>query len=146
MTPEQLAATHARAFDRGDRGWSSAEFATLLDCPGALVVGEDRAFALGRVIADEAELLTLATDPAARRQGLARAVLAAFEAQARARGATRAFLEVAADNAAARALYALAEWDIIARRSAYYARSPEPAVDALVLTKSLGAELHAPAP
>jgi len=146
MTPEALAATHARAFAGVDRGWSSAEFAALLQSPGVFAVGDDRAFALGRVTADEAELLTLATDPGARRQGRARAALDAFEASARARGAAGAFLEVAEDNAAARGLYAAAGWEIIARRAAYYPRPAAPAADALVLAKPFGAEPRPPAP
>jgi len=146
MTPEALASTHARAFAGVDRGWSSAEFAALLQGPGVFTVGDDRAFALGRVTADEAELLTLVTDPGARRQGRGRAALDAFEAAARARGAARAFLEVAEDNAAARGLYAAAGWEIIARRAAYYPRPAAPAADALVLAKPFGVEPRPPAP
>ncbi|MFN4101064.1 MAG: GNAT family N-acetyltransferase, partial [Pararhodobacter sp.] len=107
MTPEALAALHARAFATPPP-WSAAGFAGLLDSPLVFLTADaqGRAFALGRVVAGEAELLTLATDPAARRQGLARAQMAAFEREAQARGAVTAFLEVAEDNAAARALYA----------------------------------------
>ena len=137
MTPEALADTHARAFAGQGRGWSAAEFADLLDDRHVFSVGCARCFALGRVVADEAELLTLATDPPARRQGLARAALAAFEAAARARGATSGFLEVAEDNAAARALYVAAHWQEVARRAAYYPRAGGPAVDALLLAKPL---------
>jgi len=137
MTPETLSAAHARAFAGQGRGWSAAEFADLLDSPHTFVAGDARALALGRVIADEAELLTLATDPLYRRQGLARAVLAVFEAGARERGAVRGFLEVADDNAAARALYAAAQWRECARRAAYYPRAPRRAADALILEKSL---------
>jgi len=137
MTPEAFAATHARAFDGQGRGWSAAEFAALLDSPHVFAVGRARAFALGRAIADEAELLTLATDPAHRRQGLARAALAAFEAEARARGVVRGFLEVACDNAAARALYAAAKWREYARRPGYYPRMGGSAADALILEKYL---------
>lgn len=138
MTPEAMAATHARAFAGQGRAWSAAEFAALLDSPHVFAKGCARAFALGRVIADEAELLTLATDPAHRRAGLARAALAAFEAEARARGAGRGFLEVAADNEGARALYAAAQWRECARREAYYPRADGPAADALLLEKPLG--------
>ncbi|MFB9148494.1 GNAT family N-acetyltransferase [Roseovarius ramblicola] len=137
MTPETLAATHTRAFAGQGRNWSAVEFAALLDSPHVFVVGDARAFALGRAIADEAELLTLATDPAHRRTGLARAALAAFEAEARARGAQRGFLEVAADNAAARALYAAARWHGCACRPGYYPRADAEAVDALVMKKRL---------
>ena len=136
MTPEALAALHARAM-APDRGWSAAEFADLLDNAHAFALGDARAFALGRAVAGEAELLMLATDPAHRRQGLARARLAAFEAEARARGASIAFLEVAADNAPARVLYTAAGWVERARRPAYYARPKGPAADALIMVRAL---------
>jgi ribosomal-protein-alanine N-acetyltransferase len=138
MTPEAMAEIHARAFAGQGRGWSAAEFAALLDSPHVFVAGDARAFALGRAVADEAELLTLATDPAARRQGLARAALAGFEAGARARRAVRGFLELAEDNAPARALYAGARWRDCARRPGYYPRAGGVAVDALILEKHLG--------
>lgn len=138
MTPETLAAAHARAFAGNARAWSAAEFAALLDSPHVFASGNARAFALGRVIADEAELLTLATDPAHRRKGLARAALAAFETEARARGAVRGFLEVADDNAAARALYAVAQWCECARRPGYYPRAGGSVADALIMEKTLG--------
>jgi len=137
MTPEMLAATHARAFAGQGRGWSAAEFAALLDSKLVFAAGAANAFALGRVVADEAELLTLATDPAARRRGLGRAALDAFEAGARARGAARGFLEVAEDNAPARALYAACLWRGAGRRAAYYPRAGGRAVDALILEKPL---------
>ncbi len=94
-------------------------------------------FALGRVIADEAELLTLAVDPELRRQGTGRACLTGFCDTARARAATTAFLEVAADNAAAIALYKTAGFALTAIRRAYYKRQNAPDVDALVMTLSL---------
>ena len=111
-----------------------AEFAGLLESPLVFAVGDARAFALGRVIADEAELLTLACDPAYRRKGLGRARLAGFEAEARARGAVTAFLEVAADNLPAHALYEAADYAEVARRAGYYALGT---VDALILRKAL---------
>ncbi|MBC7131836.1 MAG: GNAT family N-acetyltransferase [Roseovarius sp.] len=120
MTPEALALTHARAFAGQGRAWSAAEFADLLASPHVLAIGDARAFALGRVVAGEAELLTLATDPGHRRAGRARACLVAFMAQARARGARTAFLEVAEDNAPARALYEQAGFAEAGRRAGYY--------------------------
>jgi len=134
MTPDEMAACHARAFAGQGRAWSMAEFAGLLESPLVFAVGDARAFALGRVIADEAELLTLACDPAHRRKGLGRARLAGFEAEARARGAVTAFLEVAADNLPAHALYEAADYAEVARRAGYYARGT---VDALILRKAL---------
>lgn len=136
MTPEALAALHACAL-APERGWSAADFADLLDSTHVFALGDARAFALGRAVAGEAELLMLATDPAHRRKGLARACLAAFEAEARARGAAMAFLEVAADNVAARALYAAAGWAERAQRPGYYSRSEGQAADALIMARAL---------
>jgi ribosomal-protein-alanine N-acetyltransferase len=53
-------------------------------------------------------------------------------------GAERMFLEVAEDNAAARALYARAGFAEAGRRRGYYARPDGPAADALVLALDLG--------
>lgn len=137
MTPEDLARTHARAFAGQSRGWTAQEMADLMQSPLVFALGDARAFALGRAIADEAELLTLATDPDHRRKGLARARLAAFEAAAKAHGARIAFLEVAADNAGARALYAAAGYVQTARRKGYYPHLGRGSVDALILQKSI---------
>jgi len=134
MTPEEMAICHARAFTGSSRAWSVAELTDLLASPLVFTLGDARAFALGRVIVDEAELLTLACDPAHRREGLGRARLAGFEAEARARGAVTAFLEVAADNLPAHALYEAADYAEVARRTGYYARGT---VDALILRKAL---------
>lgn len=133
MTPEAMAALHARAFEGKARAWGAAEFEGLLESGHVFVVGGNRAFALGRALAGEAELLTLATDPDLRSLGLGRAALIAFEEAARGRGANRAFLEVAADNAPARALYRSRGFEEIARRAAYYRQG----VDALILEKLL---------
>ena len=136
-TPEILAATHAAANDR-DRPWTAAEFAALLEGAGAILTGDARSFVLGRVTLDEAEVLTLATAPAHRRQGLARGALDAFVAAAAARGAGRVFLDVAEDNAAALALYRAAGFREIGRRRDYFVRAGG-AVAGLVMARD-GAE------
>lgn len=133
---QALAATHAAAFTT-ERPWTAPEFADLLVQPTTLLVGDARSFLLARVILDEAEILTLATHPDHRRQGLARAALADFLDRARASGATRAFLDVAADNGPARALYAGAGFTEIARRKGYYTASDGTRADALVLASDL---------
>jgi ribosomal-protein-alanine N-acetyltransferase len=137
VTPADLAALHARAFTT-PRPWSEAEFAALLADPLAfLLVEGDAGFLLGRAVAGEAELLTIAVLPEARRLGLGRRLVGRFIYQARLRGADSAFLEVAEDNAAARALYLAAGFAEAGRRRGYY-RTPEgKAVDALVLVRSL---------
>ena len=138
MTPETLADLHGKAFS-ATRSWSRSEFASLLSQPGTILTGGNQCFTLLRVTLDEAEVLTIATDPAYRRQGLARAALHEAEAQARTMGATQVFLEVAEDNAAAKALYALGGYTQVGRRPGYYIPQNGPPVAALVLRKSLSA-------
>ncbi len=139
MTPEALARLHARAFTGVPRPWSTAEFATLLASPGVQLVDAGSGFAVIRTAAGEAELLTLAVAPEARRRGHGRALLARAEARAAAAGAAEMFLEVAADNAAARALYAAAGYAEAGLRRGYYSASGGAAADALVLRKALEA-------
>ncbi len=137
LTPEELAELHERAYAGQGRAWSGAEFGELLASPHVFVAGDARAFALGRVVADEAELLTIATDPEHRRCGLGRVVLAMFETDAKMRGAVRAFLEVAEDNAAAMALYAAAGYREIDRRTGYYRAPDGGRTDAVVMDKPI---------
>lgn len=139
MTPEALARIHAQAFS-STRAWSAAEFRSLLDQPGMVLTGDDRAFALLRVTLDEAEVLTIATAPEHRRKGLARAVLAQAETAVQTLGAAVIFLEVAEDNDAARALYAQAGYAQIGRRPGYYLPKDAAPVAALVLRKAVVAK------
>jgi len=131
-----MAALHAACF-AVPRPWSAAEIAGLLTSPGVFVTPESAGFAMGRIAADEVELLTLAVDPGARRQGTGRRLVAAFLQAARTRGAARAFLEVAADNVAAVALYLQAGFTVCGRRRGYYHPASGPAVDALVMERVL---------
>lgn len=67
--------------------------------------GRTLSLALGSVADGHVYLGEVATDPAARRRGLARRVVSGVLERARAHGARRAFLGVVADNAPARSLY-----------------------------------------
>ena len=133
-----LAEIHAEAFDDS---WSAADIATLLDAPGtrafaARFDGAPAAFILCRVVADEAEILTLATIPAGRRRGAAAALIDAGAAAALADGAVNLFLEVAQDNRAAVALYNGKGFVEVGRRRGYY-RRPDGAVAALLMRLDL---------
>lgn len=134
MKPDELAQVHAAAFT-DQRAWSASEFADFLGTAGVILCGDVRSFILGRVTLDEAEILTLATDPANRRQGLARAALRDFETQAATTGATRVFLEVAEDNTAAKHLYSNMNYHIIGTRPNYYARPNGTKVAATIMQK-----------
>ncbi len=139
MTPEALAALHARCF-RSPPPWSAADFAGFLTDPLAfLLVEGDAGFLLGRAVAGEAELLTIAVAPEARRLGLGRKLFARFLYQAQLRGADRAFLEVKADNAPALALYESAGFSPAGRRRGYYQEPDGSRTDALVLARDLAA-------
>jgi len=140
MTPEALAALHARAFTDTPRPWTVVEFAAFLAEASTIVVFLPEGFVVGRVAGPEAELLTLAVEPAARRGGIGRRLVRAFEATARARGAEEALLEVAVTNGPARALYAALGYAQVGRRRGYYARAGAPPVDGLVLAKPLAVE------
>lgn len=132
MTAGELAVLHARSFV-SPRPWTEAEFAGLLESSGCVLHTTAGGFLLGRTVAGEAELLTLAVDPAARRTGQGRDLVGRFLVTCAAQGAEAAFLEVASDNPAALALYLTTGWIQAGRRRDYYA----PGVDALVLRHAL---------
>jgi ribosomal-protein-alanine N-acetyltransferase len=133
-----LAKVHAQAFDPS---WPPESFTELLDSPGVFALaateGEPVALILMRAAAGEAEVLTLAVAPAHHRKGVAFALLIAGLELAEGMGAQTAFLEVAADNAAALGLYRKAGFDAVGRRAAYYNRPKGEPADALVLRRTL---------
>lgn len=132
-----MAALHGRCFTT-PRPWNEVEFAGLLTDPLAfLLVEADAGLLLGRAVAGEAELLTLAVAPEARRRGLGQRLVGRFLYQARLRGAQSAFLEVAEDNVPAQVLYARAGFAPAGRRRGYYAGPNGAVVDALVLRREL---------
>jgi ribosomal-protein-alanine N-acetyltransferase len=133
MTPQALAALHAVAF-APDRGWSATEFADLCAAPDVRLFTVEHGFALVRVVAEEAELLTLAVDPAHRRRGFADRLMRAWMGGC---PALTAFLEVAEDNTAAQALYAKHGFAPVGRRRAYYTRPGARPVDALLMQSAL---------
>ncbi len=136
MTPEDLARIHARAMIVPP-AWSAPTFEGFLAARGCVLATSDTGFALGRVVLDEAELLTLAVDPDARRRGEGRKCLLGFEKKAVEIGAIRVFLEVAVTNDAARGLYAGAGYREAGLRRAYYPACDGHPIDALVMSKIL---------
>ena len=135
-----MAVLHAAAFETP---WPEADIAQLLVAIGGFGVVARRGdqppagFVLARAIAGEAEILTLAADPAQRRRGIGLALLTVAIGIARENGAGAMFLEVADDNTAAVALYAKAGFTEAGRRRAYYRRAGGKAVDARVLRLDL---------
>ena len=134
MTPGDLAALHAAAFTQ-ERPWSTHEFAELLAHPLTHIETAEAGFALWRGIAGEAELLTIAVDPAHQRHGLGTALMRGWMAAA-SRSCDSAFLEVASDNTSACALYQKHGFEVVATRAGYYKRETARA-DALVMRAAL---------
>ena len=91
-----------------------------------------RAHCAIEVVADEVHVHNLAVAPGARRQGLARRLLALALGIAARQGAAVALLEVRDGNAAARALYGGMGFAEVGRRFAYYSAPTE---DAILLTR-----------
>jgi ribosomal-protein-alanine N-acetyltransferase len=140
----QLSVLHGASFRDG---WSDADFRTWLSRPEAFATlairanvnreWEAVAFGLALAAGDDAELLTIATLPDARRQGVGREILAALDREAQKRGLARWVLEVARSNVAAGALYKSAGFVEIGVRKAYYLQG-EGREDALVLSRPVG--------
>ena len=129
------------ALEGFSEGWDAAAFAQLLAMPGAeaalaLEAEEPVGFLLTRRAADEAEIITIATRPGARRRGVGRQLLSHHQADLAARGVKHMFLEVAASNRAAIALYATSGFLEVGRRKGYYQR-PDGREDAIVMRREL---------
>ncbi|MEM9426809.1 MAG: GNAT family N-acetyltransferase [Pseudomonadota bacterium] len=160
MKAHALARLHARAM-RVPGPWTETDFDELLATKASFFVhssvdkypgereelrpshvaatkqAQDLAgFALGRIVLDEAELLTLAVDPDHQREGIGRRCLGLFESEAALRGAAKAYLEVAETNQAAIALYHASGWVQNGRRKAYY-KSTDARIDAILMSKTL---------
>ena len=112
-----LARLHAECFVK-PRPWTAQEFREILLGSGVFLASDAGGFVIGRA-------------------GLGRDLLSAYEDGARARGAARSFLEVAADNAAAIGLYLSHGYARFGLRRGYYVATDGGATDALILEKNL---------
>lgn len=126
--------------------WSLDTVRRLAGIGGAVVLLAEResdgaalGYLIGQVIADEAEVHSVAVTAAARRRGLGRRLLRSFEALAAGLGAGSVVLEVAADDPAARTLYDTAGYAVVALRQGYYRIGRPAPVDAEVRRRRLGA-------
>jgi len=134
-----FAALHRQAFDRA---WSANELQRVIDGPCTFTLEAVRqetplGFIVVRAVAGEAEILTLAVHPDARRRGLGRALVESAAITAKGFGAEAFWLEVAVDNAAAIALYAATGFQAAGGRPRYYAGKEGERIDALVMRRLL---------
>lgn len=139
-----LSEIHGSAFNRG---WSDAEFESLLVQPGVQALlacyrnraGREAAagFILYRLAADEAEILSVAVRPDFRRRGIGRMLIEEATRHVYREGARDIHLEVEGTNVAAIALYRGVEFRESGRRSGYYAQGRETPGGALVMLRQL---------
>ena len=127
-----MADIHARSFARA---WNAADIRRLLDGRGVISVvaraeGAGReppcGFAIAREAADEAEIITIATDPAHRRSGVGKALMRDIIRRLHGDRIARLFLEVSEDNAPAIALYRNLGFRKVGLRKGYYASAATP--------------------
>lgn len=136
------AAIHAAGFARG---WSPTDIESLIADRGVvgdgLFLGGDqkrpKGFVLSRAVLDEAEILTIALEPAIRGRGFSRVLLERHLEALRREGVARLHLEVDEANAPARALYARFGFAQVGRREGYYQRADGSRAAALTLSLDL---------
>ncbi len=132
MTFDEMAAIHAACFTT-PKPWSAVEIASTLDSDFVFLLTEPNGFLIGRVVAGEAELITLAVDPSARKRGTGGRLVDGFLREAGLRGAESVFLEVLASNLPAQSLYARKGFEPKGKRRGYYLMPESARQDALIL-------------
>jgi ribosomal-protein-alanine N-acetyltransferase len=135
----RLAEVHGASFHRG---WGEGEFEgmiaernTLIQCLrlGRKTIG----FAVSRIGADEAEILSVAIDAGHRGRGLSRDLLLTHLGHLAGRGVRRIFLEVEENNAPARRLYERTGFATVGRRERYYRQPSGEQLNALLMRRDL---------
>ncbi len=136
-----LAKLHAQGFRRG---WPREDFAAYIagrDTPVYVACDAKRkiaGFAMLRLAADEAELITIAVDSRWRRKGVGAAIMHALCADLMLTPARRLFLEVAEDNPAAIRLYGRLGFARIGERQGYYPHEDGRPATAIVMARDVG--------
>lgn len=124
--------------------WSEASMQETLSHPGSTAflarvrdgadaLPEPAGFVIGQLAADEAEILSIGVLPKFQRRGVGTLLIEGLARAAKRAEAKRLFLEVAADNQAAFALYRRCGFTAIGMRKGYYNRTNGEPQDALVL-------------
>lgn len=111
--------------------WGAADFSDLKKS-GCEIIASDHGFVVWRVVADEAEIITVGVHPEYRGTGIAIAMLTIAEVEIAKTNAKKIFLEVAEDNVPARKLYEKQGYTQVGKRPKYY-----DGIDAIIMEKSL---------
>jgi ribosomal-protein-alanine N-acetyltransferase len=134
-----LANLHGASFHRG---WGENEFESMLTERNTLVhrlrMGRKTiGFAVSRMAADEAEILSIAVALSHRGRGLSRNLLLTHLGHLAGRGVRTVFLEVEENNQPARRLYERAGFGIAGRRERYYREANGVQLNALLMRRDL---------
>jgi [ribosomal protein S18]-alanine N-acetyltransferase len=142
--PEQAAAVAKLHQELFDPPWDVDSIATLLDHPASTaflaMIGNPKmpiGFVMAQLAADEAEILSIGVAKPWQRKGIGQRLIEGLARAAKRAEAKRLFLDVAADNDGAMALYHKAGFLGVGLRRGYYERAGAPAVDALTLALKL---------
>ncbi len=135
----RLAQLHGASFHRG---WGEAEFESMLAERGTLVhrlrMGRKIiGFAVSRIAADEAEILSIALAASHRGRGLSRNLLLTHLGHLAGRGVRTVFLEVEENNQPARRLYERAGFTVAGRRERYYQQPEGEQLNAVLMRRAL---------
>ncbi len=135
----RLAQLHGASFHRG---WGEGEFESMLRESNTLVhrlrlKRKTVGFAVSRIGADEAEILSIAIDPRCRGQGLSRNLLLTHLGHLAGRGVRTIFLEVEENNRPALSLYKRAGFTVVGRRERYYRQAGGEQLNALLMRRDL---------
>jgi [ribosomal protein S18]-alanine N-acetyltransferase len=135
----RLAELHGASFHRG---WGEGEFERMLAERNTLVhrlrLGRKTiGFAVSRMAADEAEILSIGIDSTHRGRGLSRDLLLTHLGHLAGRGIRTIFLEVEENNQPARRLYEWAGFSVVGRRERYYQEPGGQQLNALLMRRDL---------
>ena len=135
----RLAELHGASFHRG---WGESEFESMMRERNTLVhrlrLGRKIiGFAVSRMVADEAEILSIAIDAAYRGRGLSRDLLLTHLGHLAGHGVRTIFLEVEENNEPARALYERVGFSVVGRRERYYREARGEQLNALLMRRDL---------
>lgn len=135
-----IAVLHASLFPTA---WDTDAVQALIEHPASLALVAVRpgrqiiGFIIAQIAADEAEIITIGVQPDDQRHGIGRQLVDGVARAAVRSEAQRLFLDVAAGNAPARALYAACGFAEIGLRKAYYTLPGGAREDALQLAREL---------
>ncbi len=135
----KLSQLHRASFHRG---WGEGEFEQMLRERNTLVhrlmLGRKFiGFAVSRMAADEAEILSIAVAASHRGRGLSRDLLLTHLGHLAGRGVRTVFLEVEENNLAARRLYERMGFSGAGRRERYYKQPGGEQLNALLMRRDL---------